>query len=599
MVKSSRRDERTIIDLLVASIGKAPKSDAALRKVDGNWQKISWHQLGQMVGQAAIGLTNLGVTRGSRVAILSNTRLEWAVIDLATVAIGACVVPIYQSTNEEDAEFILSDAGVECIVVEDTIQAEKVRKNFSELEALKTIICLDASAVNPSEHEISYDEVLKTGNSFNGDFSLLAPKEKNIDDLASIVYTSGTTGKPKGVMLTHGNFVYEGAAIEKLGLLNPNDVQLLFLPLAHIFAKVLMLAWIKTGHVLAFAESIDKVVDNMAEVKPTMMAAVPRIYEKIHAKIVATALAASGLKPLIAQWAFTESVKTGRRAAKGKGPTWKMAIAQKLVFDKIAQSLSNRFGGRLRFFVSGGAPLSREVAYFFHHADVMICEGYGLTETTAATTINTPTQMKIGSVGKPVPGTELRIAEDGEILIKGGGVFSGYWRQPEATQEALQDGWFKTGDIGEIDENGMLTITDRKKDIIVTAGGKNIAPQGIENNIKAKCHLISHVLVHGDKRKFLSALIALDKPSLMEWSKTRSVPGTYQQLCHNPAVIDIVEKAIVEYNLRTASYNQIKKHHILDEELVIGNDLTPTLKLKRKILQARYKKILDAFYPEV
>lgn len=596
MTKMSERDERTITDLLTITAAKNSKSPAALRKVGDAWQKISWEQLVQDVGRTALGLSLLGVTRGSRVAILANTRYEWVTTDLATVALGACVVPIYPSTTAEDCAYILSHAGAECVLVEDARQAEKVRQNFGTLDALKKIICLDPQALSDSPNEMSFAELQKSGRAFNGDLASLGHKEKNVDDLASIVYTSGTTGRPKGVMLSHENFVYEACAIETLGLLTPQDVQLLFLPLAHIFAKVLMMAWLKTGHTLAFAESIEKVVDNMAEVRPTMMAAVPRIYEKVYAKVVAGALLPGGLKAKIAQWAFTESTKTGRRIAKGRKASWKMAVAQKLVFDKVGVKLSERFGGRLRFFVSGGAPLSQEIAYFFHHAGVVICEGYGLTETTAASTINTPAELKIGSVGKPVPDTKIKIAADGEILIQGKGVFVGYWRQPEETKDTMQDGWFKTGDIGVLDEQGNLTITDRKKDIIVTAGGKNIAPQKIENTIKAKNQLISQILVHGDKRKFLSALVALDQVALLDWAKANKINEDYKQLCRNPKVVDSIAKSIADYNLRAASYDQIKKYHIIDEDMTVGKELTPTLKVKRNILQERYKDIFDSFY---
>lgn len=554
----------SVYGLLAETIGKVPNQLAARYKESGGWQDLTWSEIGEKVHQVASKLIELGVQADDRVVILSKTRIEWVLADLGILAAGACTVPIYHSNIAKDAAYICTNSGAKLAIVEDAEQAAK-------LTGFKTLLITEIFS-----QDLKLEEIKQRTN-------------KALEShLATIIYTSGTTGEPKGACLTHDCLLYEAQAIEKIGLLSSQDIQLLFLPLAHVFAKVMEIAWLKTAHVLCFAESIEKAVDNMKEIRPTFMAAVPRVYEKVHAKILLKARSGGYLKKLISIWALAQQKKPS-------GLKW--LIAQKLVFAKIGASLHETFGGRLRFFVSGGAPLNPEIAQFFQYANVTILEGYGLTETTAATCVNLPNQNRIGTVGKPLPGTELQIAEDGEILVRGRGVFSGYWDRPEQTREVLsEDGWFKTGDIGVIESGGFLRITDRKKDIIVTAGGKKIAPQKLENALKSKTSLIAQVLVYGDQKSYLVALVTLDEQALKEFAKRNKIKGSYAQLTQNKVITQKIHQALERMNKNLASFEQIKKFRILDHDFTVGDQLTPTLKVKRIYCTQKYAADLGSLY---
>jgi long-chain acyl-CoA synthetase len=418
------------------------------------------------------------------------------------------------------------------------------------------------------------------------------------DDPASFIYTSGTTGNPKGVILTHGNWVYEAYAIEELKLIARDDVVLMFLPMAHSFAKVIEAVWFSTGATAAFVESLEKIMDNAAEVRPTVMPAVPRIFEKAYNTVVSKGLATPGLKGKLFHLALDafEEYAHAKEQRRDYG-SFGLLIGRKLVFPKLSATLSERFGGRMRLFISGGAPLSPKIAHFFDQLGFVILEGYGLTETSAGTFVNRPGKNKIGTVGPPVPGTQVRVAEDGEILVKGGGVMKGYYNAPEATAEVLQDGWLATGDIGEVDADGFLRITDRKKDIIVTAGGKNVAPQNLENELKTD-PLISQAMVHGDKRKFLSALITLNEDNARKWAAENGLPAG-QELHQDPKLRARIQQAVDALNARQASYSSIKKFAVLPRDFTQETgELTPTLKVKRKVVTQKHKDLLDGFYAE-
>ena len=589
--------ETSIFHLLEKSAKSTPNLTAVQYKKSSNWEKMSWNELLNNVKLLSNALSASGMKYGDRVAILSNTRVEWILVDLAVLSLGGCTVPIYSSSVVGDIDFILKDSGAKIVFVEDYSQINKIRKTCLIDNYLTHVISFDIFKKDKLiEKEITYKDFLLQNITLksNKKIDSIIYKSKS---LATIVYTSGTTGKPKGVMLTHENLIYEARAIGNLGLLVKDDIQLLFLPMAHIFAKVLEVAWLQTGHELVFAENVGKVIDNMSKIRPTFMAAVPRIYEKIHAKIISNALKIGGIKGLLAKWAFKKFEDASEKELNGINENsigWK--LAQKLVFNKIANKLKNLFGGRLKFFISGGAPLSPQIACFFKYSGIKICEGYGLTETSAATTINLPDDVHIGTVGKAVPGTYMKINDDGEILIRGPGVFSGYWNNHAATSDSLRDGWFYTGDIGNIDELGFLKIIDRKKDLIVTAGGKNIAPQKIENLIKMKSELISQVVVQGDKRKFLSALITIDENLLLDWAKEIGISGTFIQLCKNQELQKKINQAISIANDSLPKYEQIKKFKILDHDLSTGKELTATLKVKRSLIYAKYKSIFDEFY---
>jgi long-chain acyl-CoA synthetase len=419
------------------------------------------------------------------------------------------------------------------------------------------------------------------------------------DHLATLIYTSGTTGRPKGVRLNHDCWVYEGVAVEALELLTHDDVQYLWLPLSHSFGKVLLSAQLASGSSIAVDGRVDKIVENLAVVRPTFMAAAPRIFEKVRGRVVTMAEEEGGIRLKIFRWAMDVGRQVSRLQLDGKQPgaalKAKHAVADKLVFSKLRA----RFGGRLRFFVSGSAALSTEVAEFFHAAGILILEGYGLTETSAGTFVNRPHLYKFGTVGPAMPGTEVRIADDGEIMVRGPGVMQGYHQLPEQTAEALgPDGWLHTGDIGELDADGYLRITDRKKDLIKTSGGKYVAPQAIEVLFKGRCALASQIVVHGDGRNYVTALVTLDPDALSQWAAHRSVPGDYATLTQHDAVRAEVEAAVAHVNSIVNRWETIKDFRILDHDLTIEDgDLTPSLKVKRRVVEQRHHDLLDAMYP--
>lgn len=565
---------------------------------EDSWKNYTWKELEDQVNSLASGLIDIGVQPKDRVAVFAKTRIEWAIIDLAIMAVGGITVPIYHSTALNDVIFLLNDSSPTVIFVDEVETLNKCRDAKQKASIVKKIICIDNTvAVNKEANELLWRDVIDLS---NRNMSVIKERMQHIseDDVATLVYTSGTTGDPKGAMLTHDNLLYEARAIEKFGIVHREDVQLLFLPLAHVFAKVLEIAWLKTGHEMVFAQSIEKIMENMQEVKPTIMASVPRIYEKVYAKVISGIESAPGIKGMIGRWALLQGENaTKRQRADQKTNGLKWSLAQKLVFSKIKLRLAELFGGRLNFFISGGAALSPNIAYFFKHAGVTILEGYGLTETTAATCVNLPLHNRIGTVGKPVPGTELKIAPDGEVCIRGRGVFKGYWQNEVETKKCLSaDGWFSTGDIGVLDQAGFLRITDRKKEIIVNAGGKNIAPQKVENLIKSKIPLVAHVLVYGDARPYLVALLVLDEINTKEWAKKRRIKRPYNELVKDKALLRQINADLKEANSTLASYEQIKKFAVLDHDFVIGEQLTPTLKVKRNVCYVQYKKVIDDLY---
>jgi long-chain acyl-CoA synthetase len=544
---------RTAVELFAERVARSGPSPALRVKEGGAWRTRSWADWDTAAREIAAGLRGLGVANGDRVSILSSTRAEWVESDVAILLAGAVTVPIYQSNTPKECEYILRDSQARVIFVEDAAQRAKV----ADLGV--TIVELGAGL----------DTLRADGRAWLAGNRLDAANAVKPEDIFTIVYTSGTTGPPKGVVLTHGNICFEVEALEGALPIGPDDEQLLFLPLAHIFAKLLEWTAIAQGAVTAFAEGLPKLVDNLKEIRPTYMGAVPRVYEKVFAKVQA-GFAEKRRKPvtrLILDWALA----AGRRR-----PSFGSRLADRLVFAKVQAT----FGGRLRFLVSGGAPLAREIAEFFHTCGILILEGYGLTETTAATHVNRPDRFRFGTVGPALPGVEIRIAADGEILARGPNILPEYFGKPDATREALEpDGWFHTGDIGVI-EDGFLRITDRKKDIIVTAGGKNVAPQNLEGALKAQCPYVSQVMVHGDKRPYLVALITVN-PDLAGRPEAAAEIGT----------------AVEKLNGALASYETIKKFKILPTDLSQeAGELTPTLKVKRKQVSEKYREVLDSLY---
>jgi long-chain acyl-CoA synthetase len=593
----------SIVALFEETVAKAQSRVAARFKHRGEWVTRTWAELSEDRRAIAAALIDLGLKEDERVNILSNTSYRWMVADLAIQSAGGETVPIYQSNTPDECEYIVNDSDGVIVFAENGEQLAKLAKVRGQIPKVRKVIVMN-DETDGTELTIGWSDLEKIGKEklkiHEGEIAKHVAKTSR-DDILTLIYTSGTTGRPKGVILTHGNLLYEIEAVAKIDLIRADDVELLFLPMAHSFAKVLQAAWLGFGHEMAIDSDINAIVQNMAAVRPTVMASVPRIFEKVYAKVTATGLGAPGVKGKLFKWALETSDRQAQHRIEQKpipyGLDLQLAAAKRLVFSKIRANLTATFGGRLRYFVSGGAPLSKKIAFFFDNAGVTILEGFGLTETSAATTVNRPGKNKIGTVGPALPGTELKIASDGEILIRGPGVMRGYWTKDDATREVLSpDGWFSTGDIGVLDEDGYLKITDRKKDIIVTAGGKNVAPQNIENLIKATSPLISQVMIHGDKRKYLVALVTLEPESLKKLSTDPNAP--YEAQVRSPSALSAVEEVMRKVNEQLPSYESIKKFQILERDFEIGDELTPTLKVKRKHASNKYRRVIDSMYDE-
>lgn len=597
---------RSIITAFEDTVRRHGQAPAARYRGDGDaWSSATWSDMDQARREVAAGLLELGVEAGQRINIVSNTRYAWMVADLAILSVGGQTVPIYQSNLAEECRYIIEDCGSVVAFVEDKTQLDKLIEVRDGIPNLKKVIVLSGET-DGTDWSMSYADLQASGRAkLEAHAATIKARSEALDgqSILTLIYTSGTTGRPKGVVLTHDNMALTAEAALSIGLIHPDDVQLLFLPMAHVFAKLLQCLWLSCGHEMVIDSDIARITANLGEVKPTVMASVPRIFEKVYAKVVGNGLEAPGAKGKLFKWAMDINDRVAQLGIDKKpvpfGLSVQLTLAKKLVFSKVQARLFEIFGGRLRFFISGGAPLPKKMAYFFDNAGVTILEGYGLTETSAATCVNRPERNKIGSVGRPLPGTEVKIAADGEILIKGSGVMREYWNRPDATAEVLQEGgWFATGDIGELDDDGYLAITDRKKDIIVTAGGKNIAPQNIENAIKAANPLISQVMIHGDKRKFLVALVTLEPEAAKKLGDDNGVTGDYAAVCRSDAARAAIQSTLDKVNGNLARFETVKAFRILERDFEIGDEMTPTLKVKRKHCNAKYREILDAFYSE-
>jgi long-chain acyl-CoA synthetase len=566
-------------------------------KRDGSWTDVTWSEHAATVAQVTKSLLTLGVTAGDCVAILSGTRLEWMQCDSAIVNSGAVTVGIYHSNLAPDCAFILNHAEVGVVFVEDDEQLRKVREVRDELPGLRHVIVFDGEG-DPSAGVLSWAEFLAGGESVDDKRleevgSRIAP-----GDLASLVYTSGTTGEPKGAMITHENLVFVAQAASVALYIEPHFITLLFLPLAHVFARMIAYMCQRNTLTVVFAEDLGKVAANLKEVRPHFIASVPRIYEKVHEKVVTSVEDAGGFKSKLFAWA----VELGRRAARlrlaGRPvPPWlalRHAVADRLVLHKVRDA----FGGRLVWAVSGAAPLNTRINEFYHACGLTMIEGLGQTENTSLSNTNRIDRNKIGTVGPTVPGVEMKIAADGEVLFRGPNVMKGYFRNPEATAETINaEGWLLSGDIGEIDEDGFLTITDRKKDLIITAGGKNVAPQRIERTLRTS-RFISQVVACGDRRKFISALVTLDGANTRQWAQGNGLGSLGdEELARAPEVRELIEREIAERNNELASYESVKQFRILPRDLSIETgELTPTLKIKRKVVCEKYGALLEEIY---
>jgi long-chain acyl-CoA synthetase len=570
-------------------------------KEAGVWKTRSWRQVGETVRELATGLLALGRKKDDAVGILSASRAEWVQADFAVFSAGCRTIPIYPTYPPDLIQYIVNDAEVKTLFVEDPAQLAKVLEVRGKMDGLEQIVVIQGHQGEPSSQIMTWDGLRRLGrDSVERLKSDLAGRVAEVrpEDIATIVYTSGTTGPPKGVVQTHGNHMATLESAAKMAGIEDGDTHLLFLPLAHSFARLESFIGVHRGLTTAFAENIDKLRDNLPEVKPHFICSVPRVFEKVYAGVIARAEAGSPLKKRIFYWA----VGVGRQVSKLQqarkpvppGLAFKHRIAHKLVFSKLHEAL----GGRLRFAVSGGAPLSKEIAEFFHAAGILILEGYGLTETCPSLTFNRLDNFKFGSVGQAQPGIEIKIAPDGEILGRGANIAKGYFKKPEATAEVfLPDGWFATGDIGRVDGDGFLFITDRKKDLIVTAGGMNIAPQNIENLLKGD-PFISQAMVHGDKRPYPVALLTLNSEELAKFAKAEGILDTDPaSLARHPKVVERVSRIVEERNAELQSYAKVKKFAILPADFTVESGLlTPTLKVKRKVITDKHRELLDSLY---
>jgi long-chain acyl-CoA synthetase len=577
-----------------------PGAEAFRFPTDAGWASVTWAQVEDTVKTMAAGLLALGIQPEDRVAIASNTRIEWVYADLAVMCAGGATTTIYPTTNAEGVAFIVSDSGSRIVFAEDDAQIEKLKQQRDHLLDLLRVITFDGTA--DGEWVLGLDDLHALGS------KLLVEHPTAVDEsvaavqpehLATLIYTSGTTGQPKGVELAHRCWTYIGAGATTLNLLSPSDLQYLWLPLAHAFGKMLEAVQLQVGFPTAIDGRVDKIVENLAVVQPTFMAGPPRIFEKVHAKVMQRIEEEDGLRRQLFNWAFA----VGDRAAQARLEQHRPAPlvqAQLLVADRLVLSkIRDRLGGRIRFLVSGSAALSADVARWFHAAGLPILEGYALTETSAGACISRLDELQIGVVGPPLAGTEIRVADDGEIFIRGPGVMDGYHSLPHVTTEVLsKDGWFATGDVGEIDDVGRLRITDRKKDLAKTSGGKYIAPQAIEATFKAVCPLASEMIVHADGRNYATALVTLDPEALAQWGRAQGLSSTdYVALAADPEVHAYVGSCIDVLNGRLNRWETIKDFRILDHDLTVDDgELTPSMKVKRKVIESRYRPLLDSMY---
>lgn len=602
----------TVNHLFVERYETMPDTVALRRKHEGKWEDITWREYFQRASRLGLGLRKLGLVEGDAAAILSNTRPEWAYADLGILGVRGITVPIYQSNLPDEVKYILDDSESRFLLLEDLDQWKKVHCQLGDLDAIKHFVIFDAADTAETkaadvpfpegDRVLTLEQLYALGEAEDEASYIASAREATRADVVTYIYTSGTTGNPKGVVLTHGNAIGECEALHGAIEIGPRDLTLAFLPLAHVFARALHWYHFQAGFVTAFAESVNKVVDNMGEVRPTLFAAVPRVYEKIHQAVVAGIHAQGGLKKTIALTGLEAAMKRVELTNAGEpvplGVKLKGALGSPGL-KKIKAKLQTRTGGRLRYMVSGGAPLSREIAYFLHACDLQIFEGYGLTETTAATHINRPGACKLGTVGQVVTGVECKIAPDGEVLVRGTVIMKEYYKRPDATAESIKEGWFHTGDIGEIDGEGFLRITDRKKDILITAAGKNISPQNVENHIKTH-PLISQIAMFGDKKKFCVALVTLDEEAVRKALEGAGVtpPGALPELAKHPKVRELLEAALKEKNAALPSYETIKYFEILEKDFEVGEELTPTLKVKRKKVAEKYSALIDKLYSD-
>ena len=592
---------RSLADLFLARVAATPDAAAFLYPDNHGWATLTWRDTGERVRALACGLLALGLSKGDRVAIASATRIEWVLADLAIGCAGGVTATVYPLSADEDAGFILADSAATILIAENASQAERVSRQRATLPDLRHVIAFDGAH---APGVVSWADLLARGRAWDashpGEFERAAGSASRTD-LATLIYTSGTTGRPKGVELPHDCWLFEVESIGSLNLLGPADVQFLWLPLAHVFGKMCIVLGVGLGFATAVDGRPERIAANLAAVRPTFVCMVPRIFERVHARVQQQARAGGAMQAALFAWALRIGTTVARRRHDGLAvSSWlrtRWRVADALVLSKVRA----RFGGRLRFFICGSVALAPELTSFFAALGLTILEGYGLSESTAMTVSNLPGRNRWGTVGMPIPGMELSFAPDGEILLRGRGVMRGYFGQPTETAAAIDpDGWLHTGDIGARDASGHLVITDRKKDLIKTSGGKYVSPQHVEGHLTLEIPMIAQAVVHGEGRPFCTALLSLAEAELRAWASAAGLPDApYDRLVRHQPVVELVAQHVARVNARLARYEEIRRWAILPRELTVeAGELTPSLKVRRRVIEQRYRDVLDELYAD-
>ena len=606
--KSQERLDTSKIESRAASVPRmfrdrveaTPNSEAFRYPDNDGWTSVTWQQLGDRVELIAAGLISLGINPEDRVALASGTRYEWVVVDFGILAAGAATTTVYPTTNGPDVAYIVANSGSRIVVAEDQRQVDKLIAHRAELPAVEKVVVIEGAG--DGNWVITLDELEQRGKQLLADTpSAVNDRIDAIrpDQLATLIYTSGTTGRPKGVRLTHASWTYTATALDSLGVLSERDLNYLWLPLSHAFGKVMLAMPLVIGFPTVIDGRVEKIVENLPVIRPTIMGAVPRIFEKVHGRVNETVAKEGGAKKRIFDWAVNVGLQVSRLRQVGERPSPLLALQYKLADKLVFSTIRERFGGRVRFFISGSAALDREIAQWFDAVGVVLLEGYGLTETSAASSLNRPTAYRFGTVGWTLPQTDVKIAEDGEILLKGPGVMNGYHELPEATAEAIDaEGWFHTGDIGELDAEGFLRITDRKKDMFKTSQGKYVAPSAISAGFKALCPYASDIIVYGENKPYCVALVSLEPEAIGEWAAEHGLAGKdFGEIARDPKTREMIAGYVDQLNKHLNRWETVKRFGIIDRELTVeAGDLTPSLKLKRKTVVDNFHNTIEKLY---
>ncbi|HRD11288.1 MAG TPA: long-chain fatty acid--CoA ligase [Mycobacterium sp.] len=606
--KTQERPDMTRIENRASSVPKmfldrvaaTPSTEAFRYPDNGGWTSVTWSQVGDRVELIAAGLISLGINAEDRVALASGTRYEWVVVDFGILSAGAATTTVYPTTNAEDVAFIVANSGSRVVVAENQTQVDKLVEHRSEIPAVEKVVIIDGKG--DGDWVITLEELEQLGKQLLADSpNAVTERVEAIrpEQLATLIYTSGTTGKPKGVRLTHEAWTYTASALDSLQVLTDKDLNYLWLPLAHSFGKVMLAVPLVVGFPTVIDGRVDKIVENLAIIRPTFMGAVPRIFEKVHGRITEMIAEEGGVKKRLFDWAIDVGLQVSRAKQAGMRISPLLAVQHKLADRLVFSTIRQRFGGRLRFFISGSAALDRDIAQWFDAVGVVVLEGYGLTETSAASSLNRPQAYRFGTVGWTFPETDVKIADDGEILLKGPGVMSGYHDLPDATAEAIDsDGWFHTGDIGELDAEGFLRITDRKKDMFKTSQGKYVAPSAISAQFKGICPFASEIIVYGEGKPYCVALVSLDGEAIREWADRNGFEGkSFEEVARDEKTRELIGGYVDTLNKHLNRWEQVKRFSIIDRELTVeAGDLTPSLKLKRKAVVDNFHDNIDKLY---